>query len=1220
MTAVMLSILLGALSLAATSPIEEALTGGDVRSAAGAAVQALEQARQADDDGSSVDHVLGTLLSSSRHPLVRDLARRVRLQERMDAGLLALAGADADALGSPREIRCVGPFANTGGRALGEPTSADDVDATISMPLMGLDRPVRWTLVDREPRGGFDVGGRFVAGTEVRARCAVTVTMKRGTIAALRIASSGPIMVWQGSDRRLVLSHDEDHVAGFDQDAALVALPRGRTMLVFELSMLGSGGILDLRLTAPDGSRIDGVTWSATERDMVAAATVPAPPMPAGVPQLVSLTFDDAALGRPGTTEARSVVSLLRHGRGFDVRARPTALTRTIQTWVDAATGDDRALALAALAADALPIDPSKALQHLTEAMKLATTPSATASVGAGMAKLREHQGDPIAASVLWRQAVALAPERMDLVTESLAFERRRGVLGSIVDREIIERSRTSRHRALLELAADVLDDRGDLDGALALARRSGNAERTAVREASLLDARLAVDPSALPHLLALLGTRLSLSPRSHGVAERLALLLRDSGALDQAEAVVAERQRRYPERPEPWRLAATMALLGNDRPRAVSHLQTAHHLTPDDGDLQRTLRALQDAGDDLVDRLLPPFGPVDIEAARAPPPKDASSTGAFIHRKAIATRFFDNGNLQHVEDIVIVIVDARKAPQLRAWSWGYSGGREQLEVLAAERIGLDGRREAPQRITDQGQDGKENGAYSDARTKTALFANVVDGDVLHLRIRRETVGLQNLFGDFFGALEVLQGPLPVRHFQMVIEGPSTRPLFVGGRGGPPAVITTDGDVTRHTFVDKDLDALIGETGMPPWLELARYISVSTYGDWGALGRWYEALIADQLHLNDELRQLVRDLKAEAKDEQDLVRRIYEHVVTSTRYVGIELGIHGWKPYPVAEVYRRRFGDCKDKASLLVALLREAGIEAHVALVRTIQLGNAAADPPSMWAFNHAIAWVKPLNLFLDGTAERSGLLEIPPMDQGALALIVDGTSTRLVTIPVAPADDNINTSLYTLRLQTDGSLVVTGEERFHGSHNSRERQRFEDNASQRQTLERDLASSIPGTQVTKIDVMDLSLGAIEVGYRFEAILPKRAVVDNDGSLVMPLSLYPHDLTGNYAETSSRRFELFVDHPWRTRNVMHYVLPPGMRVQDLPRGGRVENAHIRFIQTVVPTADGFTVDEDTALLSRRIPMTDYAAFRDAAITADRFMKRKIRIIPVGDSP
>lgn len=1220
MTKGMLSFLIGALSLAASSPLQEALTGGDVLNAAGAAVETIEHERQADDDGGGVEYVLKTLLTSSRHPLVRDLARRVQLQERMDAGLLALAGADADALGSPREIRCVGPFANTGGRALGEQTSADDVGATISAPLMGLDRPVRWALVDREPRGGFDVGGRFVAGTEVRARCAVTVTMKRGTIAALRVAGSGPVMVWQGSDRRLLLKHDADHIAGFDQDAALVVLPRGRTMLVFELSMLGSGGILDLRLTAPDGSRIDGVTWSAAERDMLAAAALPAPPMPVRVPKLVSLTFDDAAIERLGATAARSVVSLMRYGRGFDVRARPTALTRTIQAWVDAATGDDRALALEALAADALPIDPSTALQHLTEAMNLAAAPAAKASVCAGMAKLREHQGDSIAASVLWRQAVALAPERMDLITESLAFERRRGVLGSIVDREIIERSRTSRHRALLELAADVLDERGDLDGALELSRRSGHAERSAAREASMLEARLAVDPSALQHLLALLGTRLSWSPRSHGVGVRLALLLRDSGALDQAEVVVGDRQRRYPERPEPWRLAATMALLRDDRPRAVSHLQTALHLTPDDGELQRTVRALQDGADDIADQLLPPFGPVDIEEARATPPRDAASAGAFIHRKAIATRFFENGNLQHVEDIVVVIVDARKAPQLRAWSWGYSGGREQLEVLAAERIGLDGRREAPQRITDQGQDGKENGAYSDARTKTALFANVVDGDVLHLRIRRETIGLQNQFGDFFGALEVLQGPLPVRHFQMIIEGPSRRTLFVGGRGAPPAVVTTDGGTTRHTFIDNDLDALVGENGMPPWLEVARYISVSTYGDWGSLGRWYEALIADQLHLNDELRQLVRDLKAQAKDEQDLVRRIYEHVVTSTRYVGIELGIHGWKPYPVAEVYRRRFGDCKDKASLLVALLREAGIEAHLALVRTIQLGVAAADPPSMWAFNHAIAWVKPFDLFLDGTAEQSGLLEIPPMDQGALALIVDGANTRLVTIPLAPADDNSNTSLYTLRVEADGSLVVAGEERFHGSHNSRERQRFEDHASQRQTLERELASSIPGTQVTKIDVMDLSLGATEVGYRFEAILPKRAVVENDGSLVMPLSLYPHDLTGNYAETSSRRFELFVDHPWRTRNVMHYVLPPGMRVHDLPRGGRVENRHLRFVQTVVPTADGFTVDEDTALLSRRIPVADYAAFREAALTADRFMKRKIHIIPVGDSP
>ena len=174
-------------------------------------------------------------------------------------------------------------------------------------------------------------------------------------------------------------------------------------------------------------------------------------------------------------------------------------------------------------------------------------------------------------------------------------------------------------------------------------------------------------------------------------------------------------------------------------------------------------------------------------------------------------------------------------------------------------------------------------------------------------------------------------------------------------------------------FVVDDVPALIGEQGMPPWFEVASSISVSTYGAWGALGQWYEALIADQLRLDDDLRAVARELKAAATSREDLVRRVYEHVVISTRYVGIELGIHGWKPYPVSEVYRRRFGDCKDKASLLVALLREVGVDAHLVLVRTIQLGHAGETPASMWAFNHAIAWVAELDLFLDGTAERSG-------------------------------------------------------------------------------------------------------------------------------------------------------------------------------------------------------------------------------------------------------
>ena len=833
----MLSVLVGVLALAVPSPLTEAVSSTDPILAAGAAVQALDDARHVDDDGVAVGRVLDTLVGTARHPLVRDLARRVRAQERIAAGQVVAATADLDALGGPQTIRCIGPFANTGGGAFGEPTAADDMAATLSGAVAGLDRAVRWTALDREPRGGFDIDDRFVARSEVRARCIVAVTMKQPTVAALRIASSGAVMVWQGADRRVVLRHDEDHPAGFDQAAALVALPGGKTLLAVELSMLGAGGLLDLRLTKPDGTALTGVSWSSTVPDLLAGARAPSRALPALLPPLASVTVDNDRLGRlTSPSEARAAVALLRHGRGFDRRLRPTLLTRALDAWVVAATGDERALALEAQAADVMTTDPSAAMRHLMEARALVAvdgaSPVVQATVVAGLARLRERQGDAIAAAGLWQHVIAAAPGRLDLLTEALAFERRRGVLGSLVDQHIIEQSRTSHHRNLLALAADVLDERGDLDGALTMARRAGDDRVTAIRESILAEARLAIDPAARARLIDLLRHRLAAVPASHTIAERLALLLREAGEHHQARGVVEERLRRYPERPEPWRLAATMALLQGERPVALGHLQAALALTPDDGDLQRTLRTLQDVGDDGAIRLLPAFGADDLAAARTAPPQDALAPGAFIHRKSIATRFFDNGNLQRFEDIVVVIVDARRASSLRAWSWGYSGGREQVDVLVAERISRDGRREAPQRVVDRGQDGKENGAYSDARSKTALFANVDDGDVLHLRIRRETVGLQNQFGDFFGDIEVLQGPLPVRHFSMTIEGPATRPLFVGGRDAPAAVVTTADGMTRHAFSADNIDALTGEPGMPPWMEVARFISVSTYGNW----------------------------------------------------------------------------------------------------------------------------------------------------------------------------------------------------------------------------------------------------------------------------------------------------------------------------------------------------------------------------------------------------
>ena len=108
------------------------------------------------------------------------------------------------------------------------------------------------------------------------------------------------------------------------------------------------------------------------------------------------------------------------------------------------------------------------------------------------------------------------------------------------------------------------------------------------------------------------------------------------------------------------------------------------------------------------------------------------------------------------------------------------------------------------------------------------------------------------------------------------------------------------------------------------------------------------------------------------------MRAVYGFVVTQVRYVGLEFGIHGYKPYRVDQVLQRRFGDCKDKASLMHALLAALGVDSRLVLLRMHRLGNIPEAPASLAPFNHAILYVPALDRWLDGTAAYTGSARAP--------------------------------------------------------------------------------------------------------------------------------------------------------------------------------------------------------------------------------------------------
>lgn len=203
---------------------------------------------------------------------------------------------------------------------------------------------------------------------------------------------------------------------------------------------------------------------------------------------------------------------------------------------------------------------------------------------------------------------------------------------------------------------------------------------------------------------------------------------------------------------------------------------------------------------------------------------------------------------------------------------------------------------------------------------------------------------------------------------------------------------------------------------------------------WEGVGLWYEGLLSQVARNAEPVRARARELIARLPDRRQRLEALVSFARRQVRYVAVEVGIGGYRPHPPQQVMERLWGDCKDKALLLVDLLREAGIEAYPALVRLDPEGRVDREFPSPDQFNHEIVAVPaeglglgedvPVSggyLFLDATQETGGLAWLQPAVQDQEALVVRGGRGELVRTPILHRFEG-------LRLAVDLDLAAGGE------------------------------------------------------------------------------------------------------------------------------------------------------------------------------------------------
>ncbi len=115
---------------------------------------------------------------------------------------------------------------------------------------------------------------------------------------------------------------------------------------------------------------------------------------------------------------------------------------------------------------------------------------------------------------------------------------------------------------------------------------------------------------------------------------------------------------------------------------------------------------------------------------------------------------------------------------------------------------------------------------------------------------------------------------------------------------------------------------------MPPWSEVLGHIHVSTYPDVKALGRWYWGLVQDQFNLDQETRDLAQSTPQGLTRTQK-VAAVYNWVIKNARYVALEFGIYGHKPRRCVQTVARGWGDCGDRATVIVSLSERVGHQLH---------------------------------------------------------------------------------------------------------------------------------------------------------------------------------------------------------------------------------------------------------------------------------------------------
>lgn len=585
------------------------------------------------------------------------------------------------------------------------------------------------------------------------------------------------------------------------------------------------------------------------------------------------------------------------------------------------------------------------------------------------------------------------------------------------------------------------------------------------------------------------------------------------------------------------WARAGEIERIRGNTDAAIAAYRTALSYYPTDYDTRAKLRELQGKRS-VFDQI--PAPNVDSIIAASPSAEDYPDDAAAYLLDDAMRVVYEGGASESSQEYIVKLFNNNGVDNWKEYRIGYNWYSEALTVEKAVSIKPDGTE-----------------IKADIDGNHLVFKSLEPNDIIRLKWRVKNHYVGRLAGHFWDTYH-FNGFYPERLVRYALVMPKDFQFrYTTQNMDVNPLITNVEDGVLYQWKQSDLPGIPQEYGMPAYNDISRALHISSIRDWAYLVDWYRDLARSKARPSFEVKEAVEGLMAgrENATTTEKIRAVYDFITENIRYSSVSFRQGSHIPQKARDVLVNRIGDCKDVATLSIAMLAELGIEAHHVLVNTRDEGLNEVVLPSI-PFNHCIVGVEHggKTQYLDLTANNYPYGSLPEGDRGAFMLHVRPGVTApqyLTSNGEIPRNLTIAASF---ELRDENSL--TGERQVVGSGgiaaNIRGAFRDESKKDQDKAMTTSLGEEFPNARLLSFETRDIGGPLPTAGYTYRFEVPN--YLDDAGSYKMLRLPWRTAVDADQALSYEHREHAY-DY-WPNADTIHerlvITIPDGMSPVEVP--------------------------------------------------------------------